>query len=73
MLPQQTLADEPLPTLWTGMRSHPSVLPLVDPVGGGVGEDGLAHGAGHGQVGQTEVVDVGPGGGPAGATCYGLS
>ena len=32
-----------------------------------------AHGAGHGQIGQAEVVDVGPGGGPAGTTRYGLS
>ena len=49
------------------------MLPLVNPVGCGVGEDGLAHGAGHGQVGQAEVVDVGPGGGPAGTTRYSLS
>lgn len=73
MLPQQTLADKALATLWTCMGSHPSVLSLMDPVGGGVGEDGLAHGAGHGQIRQAEVVDVGPGWGPAGTTRYGLS
>lgn len=49
------------------------MFPLMDPVRCTAGEAGLTHGAGHGQVGQTEVVHVWPGGGPTRATCYSLT
>ena len=64
MLPKQARADERLVALGlaAAVGGPPRMLALVHLEGGRVGQREITRMARHRQVGQTEVVNVGPGG-----------
>ena len=65
VLPQKTLADEPLSTAFASVGLNASVLALVNPIGCRVGQVQVTCCAHHRQFRQAKVVDVRPGRGKA--------